>query len=68
MTPQETDPDLPVGIQESPVVACYRVDGTEWGSASMGPFEGCHHYLHYLHHRTNAKKKKKTPFDDTNDK
>ena len=24
--------------------------GTECGSGCMGPFEGVHHYLHYLHH------------------
>ena len=32
------------------LVACCRVGGTEWGSACMGPFEGGHCYLHYLHH------------------
>ena len=31
-------------------VAHYRVGCTEWCSACMGPFEGCHHCLHYLHH------------------
>ena len=31
------------------VVACCRVGGTECSSAYMGPFEGSHHYLHYLH-------------------
>ena len=31
-------------------VAWCRVGGTEYGSACMGPFEGGHHYLHYLHH------------------
>ena len=30
-------------------VACCRVGGTECPSACMGPFEGGHHYLHYLH-------------------
>ena len=48
MTPQGTEPDLPVSVQES------RVGGgllqvTECNSACMGPFEGGHHYLHYLH-------------------
>ena len=33
------------------VVACFRVRGTECSSVSMGPFEGGHYYLHYLHHR-----------------
>ena len=32
------------------VVACCRVGGTERSSGCMGPFEGGHHYLHYLHH------------------
>ena len=55
MTPQETDPDLPVSVQESPAeawvtVACCRAGATECGSACMGPFEGGHHYLLYLHH------------------
>ena len=55
MTPQETDPDLPVSVQESPmeaelVVACCRAGGTECSSVCIGLFEGGHHYLHYLHH------------------
>ena len=32
------------------MVACCRVGGTECSSVCMGPFEGGHHYLHYLHH------------------
>ena len=32
------------------VVACFRVGGTEWSSACMGPLEGGHHYLYYFHH------------------
>ena len=32
------------------VVACCRVGGTEYRSECMGPFEGGHCYLHYLHH------------------
>ena len=35
VTPQETDPVLPVSVQESLVVA----------GACMGPVEGGHHYL-----------------------
>ena len=31
-------------------MACCRVGGTECSSVCMGPFEGGHHYLHYLHH------------------
>ena len=55
ITPKEIDPDLSVSVQESPVeamlaVAWCRVRGTECSSASTGPFEGSHHYLHYLHH------------------
>ena len=39
MTPQETDSDLPVSVQKSPVEAW--VDrGTEYNSAGVGPFEG----------------------------
>ena len=54
-TPQESDPDLPVSVQESLVEAwvcsgLLRVGGTECGSACMGPFEGGRHYLYYLHH------------------
>ena len=33
-----------------PAVACCRVGGTECSSVCMGPFEGDHLYLHYLHH------------------
>ena len=55
MTPQETHPDLPVSVQESLAKAwvgggCCRVGGTEYSTVCMGPFEGGHHYLHYLHH------------------
>ena len=55
MTPQETDQDLPLSVQESlaeawSAVACCRDRGTECSSACMRPFEGGHHYLHYLHH------------------
>ena len=32
------------------VVACWRVGGTKCSSVYMGPFEGDHHYIHYLHH------------------
>ena len=47
--PQETNPDLPMSVQESPAeawstVACCRI------GVCIGPFEGGHHYLHYLHH------------------
>ena len=56
MTLQETDPHLHVSVQESPtetlglVVACCKVGGTECSSERTGPFEGGHHYLHYLPH------------------
>ena len=55
MTPQEADPDLPMSVQESLVEVWVggglcRVEGTECSSACMEPFEGGHHYLHYLHH------------------
>ena len=50
MTPQETDPDLPVSVQES--LAEVWVSGgllQGWGHC-MGTFEGGLHYLHFLHH------------------
>ena len=55
VTPQEPDPELPVSVQclwwrRGSMVACCRVGGTESSSACMGPSEGGHHYLHYLHH------------------
>ena len=55
VTPQETDPDLPGSVQESPADVwvgggLLQVGGTECSSACMVPFEGGHHYLHYLHH------------------
>ena len=52
VTPQETDPDLSVSVlwqRCGSAVACCRVGGTECSNACMGPFEGAHHYLHYLH-------------------
>ena len=55
MTPKETDPDLPGSVQESLAEAwasggLLQRQGTEYCSVCMGPFEGDHHYLHYLHH------------------
>ena len=52
MTPQETD--LPMSVQESLTEVwvgggLLQGWGTECSSAFMGPFEGGHHYLHYLH-------------------
>ena len=54
VTPQDTDPDLPMSVQESLAVAWVssgqlQVRGTECGNVCMGPFEGGCHYLHYLH-------------------
>ena len=45
MTPQETDPDLPISVQESSVEVwvgngLLQGWGTECSSACMGPFEG----------------------------
>ena len=62
VTPEETDPDLPVSVQESLVevevtVACFSFGGTVCSPASMGPFEGGYHYLHYLHHSLKVKLK-----------
>ena len=55
VTPQETDPDLLVSVQESLAevwvrIACCRVWGPECSSACIGPFEAGHHFLHYLQH------------------
>ena len=55
VTPQETDPDLAVSVQESwqrrgSAMAYFRFWGTECSSVCMGPFEGSRHYLQYLHH------------------
>ena len=55
MTPQETDPDLPLSVQESLAEAwvsggLWQIGGTDCSSTCMGSFEGGHHYLHYLHH------------------
>ena len=47
--PQETDPDLPVCVQESPTVVYCRIKDTECGNVCTGPFEGGRHYLHCLH-------------------
>ena len=57
--PQETHPELYVRVQEYPgeagsEVACYRVGGTECGSACKEPFDGGLHYIHYLHHSLNS--------------
>ena len=54
MTPQETDPDLPVSVQESPVEA-WVSGGLLQGRGHCvwqrtGPIEEGHHYLHHLHH------------------
>ena len=45
MTPQETEPDLPMSVQESLAEASVRggllqAGGTECSGVSMGPFEG----------------------------
>ena len=55
MTPQETDPDLPVSVLASLAEAwvgggLLQGWGTECSSACMGSFEGGPHYLHCLHH------------------
>ena len=55
MTPQETDPQLPVSVQESLAEVWVGSGllqgwGTECSSTCMVPFEGGHHHLHYLHH------------------
>ena len=61
MTPQETEPDLPVSAQE-PAAEAWVDSGLPWGQghwlqqswepqhAGVNPFEGGHHYSHYPHH------------------
>ena len=54
VTPQETEPDLPVSVQESLVEAwvdsgLLQGRGTEYNSAGISPFEGgCHYSYHSL--------------------
>ena len=55
MTPQETDPDLPVSVLVSLAEAwvgggLLQGWGPECSSTPMGLFEGGRLYLHYLHH------------------
>ena len=52
VTPQETEPDLPVSVQESLAEVwinsgCHGAKGTEYSSTGVSPFE---RGLHYLHH------------------
>ena len=52
VSPQETEPDFPVSVQESLVEAwvdsgLLRGPGTEYNSVCTSPFEGDRHYLHY---------------------
>ena len=55
VTAQETDPDLPIHVQKSPMEVCVSGGqmqrwGIECSSAFMGLFEGGHHSLPYLHY------------------
>ena len=55
MTPRETDPDLPVSVQEYLAEVwvsggLLQVGGTERSSTCMGSFERGRRYLHYFHH------------------
>ena len=55
MTTQETDPDLPVSVQESLAEVwvgggLLQGWGTDCSGRCMGSFLGVHHYLHYLHY------------------
>jgi len=54
VSPQETEPDFPVSVQESPVEAwvdsgLLRGPGTEHNNVCTSPFEG-HHYHNYPYH------------------
>ena len=49
VTPQDTEPDFPVRVQESPVEAwinsgCHGVRGTEYNSPGISTFEGGRNY------------------------
>ena len=54
MTPQETSPEWPLSVQESPMEVW--VGGGllqrlgHCVQQCLGPFEGGHHYLHYHYH------------------
>ena len=53
-SPQETEPNLPVSVQESPAEAwvnsgCCGVRSTEHYSHGISPFEVGHHYLYLFH-------------------
>ena len=51
--PHQTDPDLPVGVQEPLAekwVSGGLVPGWGRGVQRVHPFEGGLRYLHYLHH------------------
>ena len=55
MTPQETDPDLPVSVQESLAEAwvgsgLLQGQGTEYKSPGISLFEGGGIYSHYPYH------------------
>ena len=55
VSPQETEPDLPVSVQESLAEMWVNSgplqgQGTEYNSACTNPFEGGCHCLHYPYH------------------
>ena len=55
MTQQETDPYLPVSVQESLAEAWvdsgyHGIRGTKCNNSCISPFEGGHHYCHYPYH------------------
>ena len=55
VSPQETEPDLPVSVQQFLVEAWLDNgllwgQGTEYNSTGISPFEGGPHYPHYPYH------------------
>ena len=55
VSPQETEPGLPVSVQESVVEVwvdsgLLRGQDTEYNSAVINPFQGDLHYCHYTYH------------------
>ena len=52
VTPQNTEPDLPVSAQESPAEAWEDSSllHAEYNGGGISPFEGGRHYCHYPYH------------------
>ena len=65
VSPQETEPDFPVSVQESLVEAwvdsgLLRGPGTEYNSVCTSPFEGHHYHIYPYHSLPQAKTRERT--------